>query len=218
MAPVAASVERGNVSIRNVGPLALRSASMPRLFFALVLAGCAPSFTISLAHDRQDERATRTQLERVLSAHDVSRFTYTRTIAIDDEAIPYSHPVLTLHARHLDDDDLLLSTFVHEQAHWWLEARSVETDAAVSDLRALFPTVPVGFPDGAQSERSSYEHLIVDHLEHVALGCLLPEERVARAFTFWEGDHYRGLYAIEREHGDAIEAIAARHGLAYRCE
>lgn len=91
---------------------------LARVALALSLVGCTPSMTVTLARDRDDERATRDELLQLLEAHDVARFTYTRTISIDDDAIPHSHPVLTLHARHLDDDDLLLSTFLHEQAHW----------------------------------------------------------------------------------------------------
>jgi len=186
----------------------------------MLLTACSDraGLTVSLAHDRDDERATREQLLRVLDAHDASRFVFTHTVVIDDEAIPHSHPVLTLHARHLDDDDLLLSTFVHEQAHWWLEAHPAQTEVAVAELRAAFHTLPVGFPDGAQSERSSYEHLIVDHLEHVALRCLVGETRAAHAFAFWETDHYRALYAIERAHEAEIDAIVSRHGLAYACQ
>lgn len=69
-----------------------------------------------------DERsvATKVQLERLLDSYDLSPWLYTRSVAIDADAIPHSHPVLTLHTRHLDDDRLLLSTFVHEQLHWFL--------------------------------------------------------------------------------------------------
>ncbi len=188
-----------------------------RCLIAVLLASCTPALTITTAHGRDDELQTREQLERLLSAHDVSRFTYTRTIAIDDESIPHSHPVLTLHARHLGSDDLLLSTFLHEQAHWWLEEHPRQTDAAVTALRARFPSLPVGFPDGAQSETSSYEHLIVDHLEHVALRCVLGDARASATFAFWETDHYRGLYALERTSEPAIEEIVARAGLTYHC-
>lgn len=41
-------------------------------------------------------------------------------------AIPYSHPVLTLHTRHLKDDLALLSTFVHEEYHWYETAHPQE--------------------------------------------------------------------------------------------
>jgi hypothetical protein len=192
------------------------------LSVVFALLGCggaaASSLTVTLAHGSETEARTRDQLERLVREHDVERWVYTHAVVIDDDAIPHSHPVLTLHARHLDDDDLLLSTFLHEQAHWWLEAHERETEAAVSALRSAFPALPVGFPEGASSEHSSYEHLIVDHLEHVALRCVVGDGRAAHAFAFWETDHYRALYAIEREHEPELEAIVARAGLGYRCE
>jgi hypothetical protein len=194
---------------------------MQRLSLALVLVlvACAGEaapeapITIALTHDTPAEQQTRAQLERILAAHDVSRFVRTTAVLVDEDAIPHSHPVLTLHARHLDDDDLLLSTFLHEQMHWLLEERAAQTAAAVAELRAAFPSVPVGFPDGARSEQSSYEHLIVDHLEHDALRRVRGPEVARRVFEHWATDHYRVLYQLELDHEDRIAGILARHGL-----
>ena len=122
--------------------------------------------------------------------------------------------MLTLHTRHLDSDDLLLSTFLHEQAHWWLEEHPRETDAAVAALRMRFPSLPVGFPDGAQSETSSYEPSDRRPLEHVALRCALGDARVSATFAFWETDHHHGLYAVERAHESELEDLVVRAGLA----
>ncbi|MDQ3031625.1 MAG: hypothetical protein M3Y87_04350 [Myxococcota bacterium] len=171
------------------------------------------SIAITLAHDRPAERRTRAQLERILAAHDLSRWIRTSAVQIDEEAIPHSHPVLTLHARHLGDDDLLLATFVHEQMHWLLEERAAAAAAAVVDLRAMFPEVPVGFPDGARSAQSSYEHLIVDHLEHDALRRVRGPEVARRVLEHWTTDHYRVLYRMELDHEAEIARILARHGL-----
>src|SRR5215470_6516498 len=81
---------------------------------------------ITLAHNSATEQQTRDQLQRLLKAYDVSAWIYTKAVAIDDRAIPHSHPVLTLHTRHLKDDALLLSTFVHEQFHWLLVQKDTE--------------------------------------------------------------------------------------------
>lgn len=188
------------------------------LVFLLALAGCAGGVPlhVTLAHPGCTvEEDSRAQLLRLAATPGLARYVYTHEVLIDGDAIPHSHPVLTLHARHLRDDALLLSTFVHEQAHWLLEAHAAETDAAVAELTALFPDLPVGFPDGARDLRSSYEHLVVDHLEHSAMRCLVGEERASRAIAFWAGDHYRALYAIEQTRADEIEAIVARHDLSY---
>ncbi|HTI42964.1 MAG TPA: hypothetical protein VL693_14150 [Vicinamibacterales bacterium] len=68
---------------------------------------------------------------------------FTRRVLIDERAIPHSHPVLTVGYGDHDDDNLLLSNFVHEQLHWWLVAHQAATDAAIVELRQLFPGMPV---------------------------------------------------------------------------
>jgi hypothetical protein len=65
---------------------------------------------ITLKQGTTGEAQTRDQLRRLLTTYDVSPWIYTRSIVIDERAIPFSHPVLTLHTRHQQDDDLLLST------------------------------------------------------------------------------------------------------------
>src|SRR5215471_17710038 len=94
---------------------------------------------ITLKTSSPRELQTKEQLQRLLKTYDLSKWVFTRSILIDEKAIPHSHPVLTLHTRHLKDDDLLLSTFVHEQLHWLLESRKADTDKAMNELRALFP-------------------------------------------------------------------------------
>jgi hypothetical protein len=40
-------------------------------------------------------------LERLLKQYDLSKWIFTRKVIIDQGEIPHSHPVLTLHTRHL---------------------------------------------------------------------------------------------------------------------
>lgn len=173
----------------------------------------AARLRFTLAHDSVPERATRAQLERLLAEHVVSRFMYTRDVVIDADAIPHSHPVLTLHTRHLDDDGLLLSTFLHEELHWFTVARRPALDAAVAELRGVFATLPVGYPEGANDLTSSYEHLVVNHLEHRAVRQVLGETESQRVMAFWRNDHYRALYALELAREEEIAAVVSRAGL-----
>ena len=132
-----------------------------RVFLCVVmLAVNHPAFgqaklEIALKQGTPDEARTRDQLLRLLATYDLSPWIYTKSIMIDERAIPFSHPVLTLHARHVKDDDLLLSTFVHEQFHWFLTERREATEQAIADLRKLFPTVPAGGTAGAPDEYST---------------------------------------------------------------
>ena len=133
---------------------------------------------ISLKHnDDAGEVQTRSQLQKLLAQYDLSRFIFTKEIIIDRDSIPHSHPVLTLHTRHRKDDELFLSTFVHEQIHWFFTQHQEQTEQAVKELRTIFPKVPVGFPEGADSEDSTYLHLLVNTLEYRADKELLGELR-----------------------------------------
>jgi hypothetical protein len=168
---------------------------------------------ISLKHNAADENQTRSQLQRLLGQYDLSRYIFTREIVIDREAIPHSHPVLTLSTRHLKDDDLLLSTFVHEQFHWFLTQRNDQTDKAKQELKTIFPKVPVGYPDGARDEDSTYLHLLVNLLEYRAVRELLGELRARQVMEFWATDHYRWIYRQVLDEGRKIREVVIKYKL-----
>jgi hypothetical protein len=168
---------------------------------------------ISLKNESVEEARTRDQLQRLFKTYDLSKWIFTKSVLIDEKAIPHSHPVLTLHTRHLKDDDLLLSTFVHEQCHWFLTQRDKETEEAVKELRAMFPKVPAGFPEGAEDERSTYLHLLVNYLEYRADRELLGELRAKQVMDFWATDHYRWIYKTVLERARDIGNLMFKHKL-----
>jgi hypothetical protein len=153
-----------------------------------------PHVSISLKNRDAKEGATQSQLERLLSQYDLTPWIFTTSVVIDEDSIPHSHPVLTLHTRHLKDDDLLLSTFVHEQAHWFFDQHHEDAAKAVAELRGLYPSIPVGFPEGSNDSDGNYEHLIVIYLEDEADRKLLGELRAWHVMSFWSQDHYTWLY------------------------
>lgn len=179
---------------------------------AIAASGASTDLEIKLKHGSPGEQQAAEQLQRLASSYRVSRWYFTRDIEIDETAIPHSHPVLTLHTRHLKDDDLLLSTFVHEEIHWFL-ADQKELKAAEDELRVTFPNVPVGFPDGADSEESGYLHLLVNFLEWRSDKELVGELRARAVMEFWTHDHYRVLYRIVLDHPREIGVIIAKHHL-----
>src|SRR4030095_12466161 len=189
-----------------------KRVSLPLIVLLLSITAYGQAkIDISLKNGSAGEIQTRDQLQRLLKTYDLSKWIFTRSILIDEKAIPHSHPVLTLHTRHLKDDDLLLSTFVHEQLHWFLVQNDQETKEAMKDLRTTFPKVPVGFPDGAENEESTYLHLLVNYLEYRADRELLGELRARQVFEFWASDHYRWVYKTVLERTRDIGDIAFRH-------
>jgi len=109
-------------------------------------------FEITLKNNTPAEAKTKAQLERLAMTYDLHKWIFTQKIEIDENATPHSHPVLTLSARHVKDDELLLSTFVHEQTHWHFVNNEKLTDAALKDLKVMFPQVPKQGPEGARDE------------------------------------------------------------------
>jgi len=193
---------------------------MGRVATTVILASCLTvalaaqtGLEITLKQGSAREGQTRDQLQRLLKNYDLSRWIFTKTIVIDDRAIPHSHPVLTLHTRHLHDDELLLSTFVHEELHWLLVNKGKATDEAITDLQALFPTVPGKPPEGAQDEHSTYLHLIVCFLEYDADKELLGELQARQVMDFWATDHYTWVYKTVLERPRDIAGVVSKYKL-----
>ena len=76
--------------------------------------------SISLATGTEGEARARDQLLLLLDRYELHRWQFTSRVRIEQGAIPHSHPVLTLNTRYPDDDLLALSTYLHEQLHWFV--------------------------------------------------------------------------------------------------
>jgi acyl-CoA thioesterase I len=166
--------------------------------------------SIELKHNSDRERRTEEQLQHLLKAYGLRKYTFTRRVLIDERSIPHSHPVLTLHTRHLNSDDQLLSTYVHEQIHWFLEQHLERTQAAENDLRKIYTKVPVGFPDGSDDEEGTHLHLITCYLEMLADRDLMGAERTVTVMNFWAGDHYCWVYKPVMQDEGTIRGVVER--------
>lgn len=186
------------------------------LVLALQLAAAPDSvLVITTANDTPTERQTKAQLERILAAHETKPWQFTHRVVIEDNVIPSSHPRLTLSTRHLRDDELLLSTYLHEQLHWFVTRNDSAAAAAVRELRVLFPSIPIGYPEGGSSEEGNYYHLIVVYLEDRANWLVQGELKAQQVMNFWANDHYTWIYRAVRDRNREISQILQRHGLLY---
>lgn len=172
-----------------------------------------PALEVRTARDSEAERATADEVRVLPDRYDLRDWVRTPGVLIDERAIPHSHPVLTLHTRHLGDEPHLLSTFVHEQLHWWVLERSDALAAAETDLRSLFPETPTAQEGGARDEESTYLHLVVCHLEFQAMTLLFGEAR-GREIVQWYS-HYEWIYDQVTDDPRVAE-VMARHGLVLR--
>jgi hypothetical protein len=169
-----------------------------------------PNLTIRLAHDSEREQRTRDQLVRLLKQYDVERWIETRDIVIEHMATPHSHPVLTLSTLHLDNDLQLLSTFVHEQFHWYVNRNAARRDSAIAAFREHWPDVPAGGSAGARDEASTYLHLVVCDLEFQAMTILVGRAQAKRVLGSWT--HYEWIYDRVLE-DPYVRTVMTRNGL-----
>jgi hypothetical protein len=178
---------------------------------AAVANWAAESVTIELRHGSAREMRIKIELQRILSAYDLSKYTFTNKIVIEDRAVAHSFPVITLNTRFLDSDDELLSSFLHEQLHWHLRNHHLQTEEAIRQLRILYPRVPVGMPKGAETEYSTYGHLVDCYLEIQADRRLIGAERTIAVIS--HKGHYTWIYNTIFKDEAKIAAIVEQEGL-----
>lgn len=158
----------------------------------------------------------REKLVGILQQHELRPWIVQPEIVLSGDGIPHSHPKLTLTTgpAYFEDDNRQLSTFIHEQIHWYLGEK--ENKAALgrvlSRLRELYPEVPVGDGQGARSEFSTRLHLVVNWLELDASVEHLGEAEARRIASTYS--HYRWIYERVLEDTATIGAIIAGEGLA----
>jgi len=168
---------------------------------------------IHLAGNSEREAEVAEKLVALSHKHDLEPWLFTKRVRVESGAIPRSHPVLTLNTRHLGSPDQLLAVFLHEQIHWFLAApeNRDSREAALAELRAIYPEVPNAETGGAADVESTYLHLLVNWLEFRALVQLLgPEE--ARVVMETK-DIYEWIYGRILTDGPRLEFVIDRHGL-----
>ncbi len=176
------------------------------------VSAVASPVTIDLAHGSPREQQTKATLEQVLAAYDLKEYTFTRRVVIDQAAVNHAIPVLTLNTRFASSPDDLLSSYVHEQLHWHTGGgQSPRQQAAVAELRRMYPGAPVGLPEGAETAFSTYGHLVVCYLEIVADRKLLGAERTAAVIA--RKGHYTWIYATVLRDERKIATVVDRHRL-----
>lgn len=181
-----------------------------------VLAQEIPKLNITLQHNSAGEQKRKRQIERLAEQYDLSKYTITRNIVIDQQAMNHSSPVLTQNLRFLDNDDRALSAYVHEQAHWLLmEQHRMQTRDMLAELLRLFPNIDTAPPYGDGNTGSSYIHLVVLMLEWQALENLIGVERARAVMAFKRADHYKALYTAVIDHRMQMESFLKRYGIKW---
>lgn len=177
----------------------------------IVTAFAARPVIIQLKHNSEREQRTKAELERLLSTYDLKKYTFTNKVIIEDGAYAHSFPEITLNTRFVDSDDELLSSYIHEQLHWYLRDHDVQQKRAIQTLRMYYPRVPVGDPEGADTVYSTYGHLVDCYLEIQADRKLIGPERTAAVIA--DKGHYTWIYKTIIDDEPRIAAVVRSEGL-----
>jgi hypothetical protein len=173
----------------------------------------AQSVSIQTSHDSPQEQQAKAELERLRKQYETTKYTFTSRVVTEYDAVPHSDPVLTLNTQHFEQDEAVLSTYVHEPIHWFLDAREGQTKAAEEDLKKLYPDSPAGGDEGAHDLESDYLHRIVCELEREADLELLGSERTKTVTRFWATDHYKWTHRTVTGDHDKIQEVIKTHSL-----
>ncbi len=183
---------------------------------SIFVLAATPKLNIKTKHGNEMELRKRDQMEKLARQHDLTKYTLTRDIMIEQGAMNHSMPVLTLNLRFLDNDDLALSAYIHEQGHWVLaERHRMDLPALYDDLQRRFPGLPTQPPEGSNGPRDSYFHLVVCTLEWQGLEDLIGPERARRVIEWKKGDHYIAIYETVLQHRDVLEALMHHYGIRF---
>jgi hypothetical protein len=194
---------------------------MKYLLFAILLvpaftAAKTPKLNITLQHNSAGEQKRKEQIERLAAQYDLAKYTITRDIVVDQQAINHSAPVLTQNLRFLDNDDRALSAYVHEQAHWLLmERHRGQAREMLPELIRMFPNMSIAPPQGDGNEGTSYIHLVVLMLEWQALEDLIGTDRARAVMEFKRQDHYKALYANVMDNRQQMEKFLKRYSVKW---
>lgn len=120
---------------------------------------------------------------------------------------------LTTESEYYEDPVRQLSTFIHEQMHWYEEVPKNEEAiaSAIAELKAMYPNPPDHEAVGTRSEESTYLHLIIGWQVLDAMTELASEEKARQIHS--TADHYEWVYQTVLDDTDRIGAVVAKHGL-----
>lgn len=170
---------------------------------------------VDLDHARREADRVRDMLQALRRRHDLSRFEYTRVIRVVPGGDTFSHPILTLGNRFADNEDLLLSTYLHEQMHWYLWYLGTPEKDPVApffdELVRRYPEAPTELPDGARNYELTYLHLVINWLEVAATSEFIGRHRAMAVADVQRT--YRWIYRTVLRDWDALQELFERHGL-----
>jgi hypothetical protein len=159
---------------------------------------------IVLANNNRREQRVKEILCKLLNEYNLAKYLITKKVIIQSMAIPHSHPILTLNTRTLNKNTIL-SVFLHEQMHWYLENKQENLQKIIIRLKMEYPKPPVELSESAKTKKSTYLHLIVNFLEYKALIEILGASKARKIILAKK--YYTWIYKTAIEDYNKLEKL-----------
>lgn len=170
---------------------------------------------LDLDHARREADRVRDMLQALRRRHDLSRYEYTRVVRVVPGGDTFSHPILTLGNRFAENEDSLLSTYLHEQMHWYLWHLGTPDKDLIApvfdELVRRYPEAPTELPDGARNYESTYLHLVINWLEVAATAEFIGRARACAVADMQPT--YRWIYRTVLRDWEPLKELYERHGV-----
>ena len=188
----------------------------PRTVRATALGGDGFRIDVDIEEAQRAADRVRGWLMALRGRHEgLARFEYTRHVRIVPASATYSHPILTLGTRFAESEDHLLSTYLHEQMHWYLWRLGGPDHDPVApffdELVRRYPKAPTRLPDGGRNFEQTYVHLVVCWLELKATSEFIGWDRAAALAETNYG--YRWIYRTVVRDFDMLGKLFEQHGI-----
>jgi len=141
-------------------------------------------------------------LQKILKDKRIFPYLISRKVVIESDVISHSHPI-TLNTKYINEPNLFLSVFLHEQFHHYLDFKQDEWKKFIEWTKREFPNVPIYPNGGARDELSTRSHLLVNFLEYRALSQFIGEEQAKLELLKFK--HYKWIYKTMLENLSLIE-------------
>ena len=172
-------------------------------------------FVIETHRGIDEEKEVKQRLENLLAKYDLEPFVFTKKVKIQQGAIPHSHPVLTL-STNLATETQLLSTFLHEQMHWYSLTDNKGFEKAAEVILKQYPEVPSDLPEGGGSLQSTYLHLGICYLEYHTLSKVIGPEAAKAHFEYMTTQYYRWVFRTVLEDLDFFAKLFEDNDLHFK--
>ncbi|OJJ19362.1 hypothetical protein BKI52_21365 [marine bacterium AO1-C] len=172
-------------------------------------------FVVTTQAKLPEELVIQKRLKALWEKYNLEPFAFTKKVKIQKGTISHSHPVLTLNTK-LDTDTKLLSTFLHEQMHWYTLTNHPGFIKVTKALAAKYTKLPVKLPEGAGSEQGTFLHLGVCYLEFHTLAKVIGRKEALAHMQYKTTQYYRWVYRTILKDLSYFEKLFGENGLHFK--